>query len=114
MSPHKEEKKTIPQRIADIQQKITDMDLVCSGTLLKRTKVCGKPGCRCAKDPSARHGPYFEWSRREKGRLVHSILSEDMAEKLSHAIDNYRQILKLIHQWERESAKIILRKKRRK
>ena len=24
---------------------------LCSGTLLSRTKVCGKPGCRCAHDP---------------------------------------------------------------
>ena len=37
------------------------MDYLCSGTLLRRMKMCGKPGCRCSEDPDARHGPYYEW-----------------------------------------------------
>ena len=60
-------------RIARIQRQVARMDLICSGTLLKRTKVCGKPNCRCARDPDAEHGPYYEWKRRENNRLRQEI-----------------------------------------
>jgi hypothetical protein len=36
---------------------IAGMGLICSGTLLERTRTCGKPNCRCATDLQARHGP---------------------------------------------------------
>ena len=74
------------RRIEQIRRRITGMDYVCSGTLLKRTKVCGKPGCRCAQDPAARHGPYYEWSRLEGGRLVHSVLPPAQARQVARAI----------------------------
>jgi IS5 family transposase len=38
------------ERIARIRQSLVEIDYLCSGTLLQRTKVCGKPGCRCAQD----------------------------------------------------------------
>ena len=56
------------------------MDYVASGTLHSRTKVCGRSNCRCADDPSARHGPYHEWSRRTGGRLVHHVITAQQAE----------------------------------
>ncbi len=90
------------------------MDLVCSGTLLKRLKTCGKPNCRCAQDPEARHGPYREWSRREGGRLVHSSVSPEQAKQLRQAISNYREIQDLLKRWERETVAILLERQSRK
>ena len=90
------------------------MDLVCSGTLLERLKTCGKPNCRCAKDPAARHGPYREWSRREGGRLIHSSVSMEQARQLRLAISNYREILDLLKGWERETVAILLGTESRK
>jgi hypothetical protein len=40
-------------------------------SLANHCTSCGKPGCRCASDPAARHGPYYEWSHMLKGKLVH-------------------------------------------
>ncbi len=95
------------KRIGHIQTQIARFDFVCSGTLLTRTKVCGKPSCRCATDPEARHGPYYEWSRREEGRLVHSIVSSSEARVLGRAIRNYRAILRLLRNWQDQSVKAI-------
>jgi len=58
------------ERIDRIRQALGGIDHLCSGTLLQRTKVCGKPGCRCATDPNARHGPYYEWGHMRGGKLV--------------------------------------------
>src|SRR5215831_11192839 len=59
------------ERISRIRAAFNAMEYLCSGTLLRRTKVCGKPSCRCAHDPSARHGPYYEWGHLKGGKLVH-------------------------------------------
>jgi hypothetical protein len=89
------------------------MDFVVSGTLHTRTKVCGRPNCRCAHDPEARHGPYHEWSRRLGGRLVHSVVAPEKAAEIGQAIKNYREIQTLLADWEAESTKELLGTKNR-
>lgn len=91
-----------------LRQAIEALDYLASGTLLTRTKVCGRPTCRCAVDPAARHGPYYEWTRRSEGRLVHYVVSEDQAQLIQLAIDNYREVQRLLSAWERETAAEIL------
>jgi hypothetical protein len=88
-----------------LRRAINQMDFVASGTIHKRTKVCGRQNCRCATDPAARHGPYYEWSRRQDGRLVHSVISPEQAELFTRAIQNYREIQRLLGRWEHETAK---------
>ena len=92
----------------ELRRAISRMDFVASGTIHKRTKVCGHPNCRCASDPAARHGPYYEWSRRQDGRLVHSVITAEQAELFTRAIQNYREIQQLLRHWERETAKEVL------
>lgn len=95
------------QRIAQIRDQIARLEYLCSGTLLRRWKVCGKPQCRCAQDPSSRHGPYYEWSRREGNRLAHTSLSAEEARQVAQAIRNYRRLRALLRKWERQSLRAI-------
>jgi hypothetical protein len=104
----KKKRARIRGRTKRIRKAIDSMDLVSSGTLLSRTKVCGKPTCRCATDPSARHGPYYEWNRLIDGRMVHSVLSHEQAELVARAIENQRQIKRLLMRWEAEMINFIL------
>jgi len=99
------------QRTAKLRRRISAMDYACSGTLHSRTKICGKAACRCATDPTARHGPYHEWSRRKDGRLVHSILAPDQLSLVRRAIANRREIERLLARWEEESTLEILQPK---
>jgi hypothetical protein len=98
------------KRIEAIRRKIDRLDLICTGTLLERTKVCGKPNCRCATDPNARHGPYHEWNRREGGRLRHRAVSTDEAARIDLAMNDYQRLLEYLQQWEEESIRIILKR----
>ncbi len=102
------------RRIGQIKARIEGMDLVCSGTLMERKKKCGKPNCRCSRDPDALHGPYHEWNRWEDGHLVHRIVSGDQAEKLAQAIANQREIKAMLKEWERETEAIVLFNQKRK
>src|SRR5665213_4084296 len=94
-------------RIERIRQALGGSDHLCSGTLLKRTKVCGKPGCRCATDPRARHGPYYEWGHMRGGKLVHRSVTAEQAVLLEQAIANHRKAKKLMQIWEVETEKLI-------
>ena len=94
------------ERIARIRDALGAIDYMCSGTLLQRTKVCGKPGCRCAQDPSARHGPYYEWGHMKGGRLVHRTVSPEQATILQLAIANHRKAKKLMQAWENETERL--------
>jgi hypothetical protein len=95
------------ERIAQIRNRIRALERVCSGSLLRRTKVCGKPACRCARDRTARHGPYYEWGRMKGGRLVHRMVSPPQAALLREAIANYRMLRRLLRTWEAETLKLI-------
>ncbi len=93
--------------IARIRRKISDLDFLCSGTLIRRTKKCGRKQCRCARDPKARHGPYYEWSRMENGRLVRTTLSNNEGRELARSIRNYRFVRRLLRLWERATLQAI-------
>jgi hypothetical protein len=95
------------ERIAAIQKSIATMEHLSSGTLLKRTKVCGNPRCHCATDPAARHGPYYEWSHMKAGKLRHRTLTPAQAEIMRLAIANYRKTKKLLRNWEAQTLALI-------
>ena len=102
------------KRIGAIKHQIAKIDLVCSGTLLERKKVCGKPNCRCALDPADRHGPYFEWNRRQEDKLRHTAVSREQARQIRRAQNNYQRLLRILARWEDESAQTILGARRLK
>lgn len=108
--PGKPSARLLRQRTARLRRRISAMDYACSGTLHSRTKVCGQPACRCAHDPDARHGPYHEWSRRQEGHLVHSVLGPEQAALVERAIANRREIDRLLTIWEEESTLEILQR----
>ncbi len=104
----------ILERIAGIQRGIGQIDLLCSGTLVKRTKLCGKPGCPCAYDPAARHGPYYEWGYMKQGRQIHRMIPPAQATLLRQAIRNYRKVRRLLRRWEAETVRLVWLETRRK
>lgn len=107
-SPLRSSQKKPFSRIAEIQRQIGRINLICSGTVIERTKVCGKTNCRCAADPNARHGPYHEWKRRENNQLRHRIVSAQEARRIRRAQDDYQRLLALLAEWEDQSLVIIL------
>jgi hypothetical protein len=99
--------KRICDRIASIRAAIAAFDSLCSGTLVRRTKLCGNPKCACATDPSARHGPYYEWGHMKGGKHVSRMVSPQQAAALRHAIANYRNVKALLREWEAETERLI-------
>ena len=88
MKKNKKSETRAREQIASIKPQIAELDLICNGTLLHRRKSCGKPNCRCATDPAARHGPYYEWNRHVEGKLHHTSLSAQEAGEIQRALKN--------------------------
>jgi hypothetical protein len=95
------------EKIVEIHKALSTVQYLASGTLLKRTKVCGSPLCRCASDPAARHGPYYDWTYRKGGKLRHQALSADQADLMGQAIANYRKVKRLLRAWEVQTLRLI-------
>jgi hypothetical protein len=49
------------------------------GSLSPRTVKCSKPGCPCAQDPEARHGPYYSLTRAVQGKTRSRFLTPEQA-----------------------------------
>jgi hypothetical protein len=99
-------------RLRAVKGRLQQVGLICAGTVLERTKVCGRSYCACVSDPKARHGPYFEWNRWEDGALRHLVVSPVEARAIRRAQKNYQRVLKLLSAWEDESARAIVGAKR--
>ena len=105
--PSKRSVQRARERIQGIRDSLGEFELLCSGTLSERMMKCGKPNCRCATDPSARHGPYFEWSHMNVGKPTRRYVSPQQAQLLRQAIADYRSLQKLLREWEENSERII-------
>lgn len=57
------------------------------GSLSERYVKCCKPGCPCATDANARHGPYFSLTRAVKGRTQSRLIRPEKAEVVQRQID---------------------------
>lgn len=68
---------------------------------------CGRDYCGCKKDEEQRHGPYYYWSRLQRGKLVNQLLSPAQAQIVKQAIINYRAIKRILRSWERETIKVL-------
>jgi len=97
----------IRKNIAEIQRTISMLQYLSSGTLLKRTKMCGNPRCRCHSDRAARHGPYYEWGYLKGGQLKHRMLSPQQVELMRLAIANHRKVKKLLEAWQAQTVRLL-------
>src|ERR1700694_1096559 len=56
------------KRFQKLKSDLAQIEYFSKGTLLVRMVRCGKPQCACGKDPAKRHGPYYEWTYKARGK----------------------------------------------
>ena len=67
---------------------------------------CGKAGCRCQADPPQLHGPYYEWTRKLKGKTVTVRATKEQARLLKRWIANARRLDKILADMQRVSVRL--------
>lgn len=90
---------------AELKARVREIGFICEGSLVERWMPCGKPTCRCASDPSKRHGPYHQLSWKEKGKTISRRLPPEEAKLYREWINNRRRLNALIKQMRRVSRK---------
>ena len=64
---------------------------------------CGRLQCACHRDPAKRHGPYFEWTYKVKGKTVNVKLSPQAAPLYQAATKQHRKLKIALARLERLS-----------
>jgi len=71
------------------------------GSLSVRYLKCNKPGCACANDPQARHGPYTSVVRTVSGKSRSRAVPEAQADVLRQQVEAGQQFRKHVDAyWE--------------
>jgi Family of unknown function (DUF6788) len=71
---------TLPSpRLRQLAAELAEPQPMRRGSLSQRTVKCSKPGCPCAQDPKARHGPYYSLTRAVRGKTHSRFLSPEQA-----------------------------------
>ena len=85
------------RRYARLKARLRTLGFICLGSIRERWFLCGKPGCRCARDPTGRHGPYYHWTRKVAGRTEGRILSAALARRYQEGIRNHQRLDRLLN-----------------
>ncbi len=93
-------------RYQELKRALADVALIRRGSLVRRWMPCGKPGCRCQARPPQLHGPYWQWTRKVRGKTVTVRVNGDQAKLLEEWIANGRRLDKIVGQMERVSYRL--------
>src|ERR1700739_1884352 len=77
----------VPARIRDLAAQLAQPKAMRRGSFSQRYVKCSKPGCPCATDPKARHGPYFSLTRGVGGRTRSRFVSAGQAEQVRRQVE---------------------------
>jgi hypothetical protein len=91
------------QRYTHLRQQLQEVAYFSKGTVLERKMKCGQPGCVCHQDPSKRHGPYWEWTYKARGKTVNVKLDSETGPLYQAACQQYRKLKALLNRLERIS-----------
>ena len=80
-----------PPQVRRLASQVADAKPMRRGSLSERTIKCGKPGCACAQNPKARHGPYHSLTHAVGGKTRSRFVTAEQAVMVQQQIDAGRQ-----------------------
>lgn len=83
---------TYQRRYDRLRRKLARVGYLASGTIRISRLPCGKPNCACQTHPRRRHGPYYVWTSKVKGRSVCRMLNPREAKLYLAWIQNRRHL----------------------
>ena len=90
-----------------LKSQVGELGYVAQGSVVRRTKRCGHPGCQCHLGPEYEHGPYYQWTRKIQAKTVTKVLNPAEARLYQEFIQNGRQLRKLISKMYEISAQAL-------
>ncbi|MBZ5727842.1 MAG: hypothetical protein LAP87_22965 [Acidobacteriia bacterium] len=81
----------VPPRVHQLATDLADAKPMRRGSLSERRIKCSKPGCACARDTKARHGPYHSLTHAVEGKTRSRFLTGEQAPVAQQQIDAGRK-----------------------
>src|SRR5450755_1770284 len=81
----------IPLRVSQLASELAQPQPIRRGTVSERMMKCSKPGCACADDPEARHGPYYSLTWPVEGKTHTQYLTAEQAAVAKQQIESGRE-----------------------
>jgi len=104
MSVSKQSKKNIENYLQEFEkyrEELNDIGFILTGSIVTNYTKCYSAGCRCMKDPEYRHGPYYNWTRKIRGKTVTVRLTKEEADTLKEWADNKKQFYEIVKKMEK-------------
>jgi hypothetical protein len=77
----------VPSQVRQLATELADTKPMRRGSLSERTIKCSKPGCACAQDTKARHGPCFSLTHAVGGKTRSRYLTGEQADLVRQQIE---------------------------
>jgi len=94
------------ERYEELKRQVATVPPIRRGSLVRRFMPCGKAGCRCQASPPELHGPYYQWTRKVRGKTVTVRLTPAQAKLLREWITNGRRLDRILRQMEAVSRRM--------
>ncbi len=95
------------QRVRELAAQLAQTGFLTKGSVIRHYARCGNPECRCQRDASQRHGPYYRWSTKVAGKTVTRHLTDEEGRLYLEWIANRRRVREILRQIERVSEKAL-------
>jgi len=81
----------VPDPVREHANRLAQPQPMRRGSLSERYVKCSKPGCACAANPKARHGPYYSLTRSVGGQTHSRFLSAEEVDLVREQIATGQQ-----------------------
>jgi hypothetical protein len=95
------------RQVAKLYADLRALGFLLRGTVNRRYTRCGTPGCGCRTNPSARHGPYYDWTRKVGGKTVTVRLTAAQAKVVGEWIARIRRFDRIAEEIQAVSAEAV-------
>jgi hypothetical protein len=105
------------QAYAELRRQLADLGFLWVGTVMRQYHQCRHPSCRCRRGGRYRHGPYYVWTRKIKGKTVTRMLAEQEGRLYTTWIRNRRKLDRTIRRMQaisRRAAPLLINRAKRR
>ena len=89
-----------------LKREVATVPPIRRGSVVRRFMPCGKAGCRCQASPPELHGPYYQWTRKVRGKTVTVRVTPAQAKLLEEWIHNGRRLDRILSQMDTVSKRL--------
>jgi len=86
----------LTERLAELRAALAQLGDMRPGSLVERYRVCGKPGCHCARPGARGHGPSWSLTHQVAGTTVTKVIPASAVQITRAQIAEYRRFRALM------------------